>query len=434
MRGPQRPSIRPTALFRAYAVATTFFMPIAAFFVVRKLRRAGVPSHRAHEVVGNATEHRPGGTLIWFHAASVGESLSVLSLITAMGRALPDARFLITSGTATSAHLIAARMPARTQHQFAPLDGAGPLRRFLKTWRPDAAILVESELWPNMLIHTRRADIPMAMVNARLSDKSLKSWAKQHKTAAFLLHHFKLVLTQTTAMAQHLIDLGTPADKTAKGVDLKSLSAPLPVHGKSLGQMRTTLGHRPVWAACSTHDGEETDVLEAHAKLLKTHPDLCLILVPRHPERSPDVQKLIENAGFSFTTRSVGGLPEKQVYLADTLGEMGLWYSLAPFVFLGGSLHPIGGHNPFEPAHFGAAVLSGVHITNFADAYSALEAKGGARLVNYATQIAEIADTWLRHPEALQTARAGAKAFVADQSGTLDDVANQLITALDIAP
>jgi 3-deoxy-D-manno-octulosonic-acid transferase len=426
--------MRPTALFRFYSFMTALLLPFAALMVVRKLRRAGVTSHRAHEVLGNASEHRPGGTLIWFHAASVGESLSVLSLITAMGRALPDARFLITSGTPTSAQLIAARMPPRTQHQFAPLDGAGPLRRFLRTWRPDAAVLVESELWPNMLVHTRRAGIPMAMVNARLSERSLKSWAKRHKTAAFLLHHFKLVLTQTTAMAQQMVTLGTPADCTLKGVDLKSLSAPLPVHGKTLEQMRDTLGWRPVWAACSTHDGEEPEVLTAHAKLLKSHPDLCLILVPRHPERSGDVQKFIASSGLSFTTRSQGELPEKQVYLADTLGEMGLWYSLAPFVFLGGSLRPIGGHNPYEPAHLGAAVLSGIHVTNFADAYGAIEGKGGARLVSDAAQIAQIADMWLRHPDVLAKARAGATAFVAEQSGTLDSVAKQLIVALELTP
>ncbi|MFT6025139.1 MAG: 3-deoxy-D-manno-octulosonic-acid transferase [Ascidiaceihabitans sp.] len=424
--------MRVPALYRAYTVAISIVMPFAALFVLRKLRRAGVSSHRAHEVLGHATEYRPGGTLIWFHAASVGESLSVLSLIAAMGRPLPDARFLITSGTPTSAQLIAARMPPRTQHQFAPLDAAGPLRRFLKNWRPDAAVLVESELWPNMLVRTRRAGIPMAMVNARLSEKSLKGWAKRQKTAAFLLHHFKLVLTQTTAMAQQMIALGAPADKTSKGVDLKSLSAPLPVHGKTLEHMRAHFGHRPVWAACSTHDGEEAEVLRAHAKLLKSHPDLCLILVPRHPERRTQIQILIKDANLTFTTRSTGGLPDKQVYLADTLGELGLWYSLAPFVFLGGSLLPIGGHNPYEPAHMGAAVMSGVHITNFADAYASLEAKGGARLVTNADQIAEIAATWLRHPDALSTARMGASAFVADQSGTLDQVAKQLITALEI--
>lgn len=425
--------MRAPALFRAYALGTAFVVPFAAWLVLRKLRRAGVSAHRAHEVLGHASQHRPAGQLIWFHAASVGESLSILALISAMGRALPDARFLITSGTPTSAQLIESRMPARALHQFAPLDAGGPLRRFLKAWRPDAAVLVESELWPNTLVHTRRAGIPMALVNARLSDKSLRSWGKHPVTARFLLHHFKLVLTQTAALAEQMIALGTPAEHTLKGVDLKSLSAPLPIHGMALEQARSALMDRPVWAACSTHDGEEAEILTAHAKLLETYPDLCLILAPRHPERSADVHALIKKAGFSYSTRSEGRMPDKQVYLADTLGELGLWYALAGFVFLGGSLRPIGGHNPFEPAHAGAAVLSGIHITNFAQAYGALEAKGGARLVTDANQIAQIAKGWLIDKTALAQARAAAKGFVRDQDGALDDVAEQLIRALGVS-
>lgn len=423
---------KPTGLYRAYAVLSAVILPFVARARVSKLRRADVPVHRAHEILGHATERRPAGTLIWFHAASVGESLSVLSLIAAMGRARPDARFLITSGTPTSAKLIAARMPPRCQHQFAPLDAVGPIRRFLKTWRPDAVVLVESELWPNTLVSCRKAGLPVALINARLSEKSLKGWAKRPKTAGFLLHDFALVLTQTTAMARALINLGTPADRTLKGVDLKSLSAPLPVHAKSLEAITIALDGRPVWAACSTHAGEEADVLKAHAKLLKTYPDLCLILAPRHPERGSEVAALIADCPLSYTKRSAGELPTAQVYLADTLGELGLWYATAPFVFLGGSLQPIGGHNPYEPAHAGAAVLSGVHVTNFAETFGALEGAGGARLVADADDLATRADAWLKHPDMLDQACQSSAQFAKAQSGTLDEVAHQLIDALGI--
>lgn len=423
---------KPTGLYRAYALLSAVIFPFVARARVNKLRSADVPVHRAHEILGHATERRPAGTLIWFHAASVGESLSVLSLIAAMGRARPDARFLITSGTPTSAKLIAARMPPRCQHQFAPLDANGPVRRFLKVWRPDAVVLVESELWPNTLVCCRKAGLPVALINARLSEKSLKGWAKRPKTARFLLHDFVLVLTQTTAMAQSLLGLGTPADRTMKGVDLKSLSAPLPVHAKSLERITTALNNRPVWAACSTHAGEEIGVLKAHTELLKTYPDLCLILAPRHPERSNEVAALIQAQNLSHTRRSADGLPTGQVYLADTLGELGIWYATAPFVFLGGSLLPIGGHNPYEPAHAGAAVLSGIHVTNFAETFGALEAAGGARLVADADDLALRADAWLRHPDTLDQARKSSAKFAKAQSGTLDEVANQVIDALGI--
>lgn len=423
---------QPTALFRIYAGLTAVLTPFIARSRIAKLRRADVSTHRAHEILGHATERRPAGILIWFHAACVSESLSVLSLISAMGRAMPEARFLITSDTATSAQLIGARMPPRTQHQFATLDATGPLRRFIKHWRPDAMVLVESELRPNMLVACRRAHLPVALINARLSERSLKGWAKRPKTAQFLMHDFTLVLTQTKAMAHSLIQIGTPAERTHKGLDLKSFSAPLPVHGKSLDAVYSALAGRSLWTAASTHKGEEELVLQAHAKLLKTHPDLCLILAPHDPDRGDKVEALIKAQGLSYTRRTADKLPTAQVYLADTLGELGLWYTAAPIVFLGGSLLPIGGHNPYEPAHAGAAVLSGVHVTNFAETFGALEAAGGARLVSGADDLAVRAENWLAHRQTLQLACAAASKFAASQTEKLDEIAAQVITALGV--
>lgn len=425
---------KPTGLYRAYALLSAAILPFVARSRLGKLRRANVTVHRAQEVLGHATQRRPSGTLIWFHAASVGESLSVLSLITAMGRALPDARFLITSGTPTSAQLIATRMPPRCQHQFAPLDAMGPLRRFLKNWRPDAVVLVESELWPNTLVACRHAKLPVALINARLSKRSLKGWAKRPKTAHFLLRDFALVLTQTKAMAQSLINIGTPQDRTMKGVDLKSLSAPLPVHGKSLEEITTSLQTRPVWAACSTHAGEEEDVLAAHENLLKSHPDLCLILAPRHPERGDAVAALIHAQSLSFTRRNAGELPRGQVYLADTMGELGLWYTVAPFAFIGGSLVPVGGHNPFEAAHFSTAVISGVHVTNFAEAYSTLDGSGGARLIKTSQNLHDIAKSWLDSEIDLKKAQTATSAVMRRQNNQLDEIAAQLVDALNVNP
>ena len=423
---------KPTGLYRAYAMLSAVILPFVARARVNKLRRAAVSVQRAHEILGHATQRRPAGTLIWFHAASVGESLSVLSLIAAMGRARPEARFLITSGTPTSAKLIAERMPPRCQHQFAPLDATGPIKRFLKNWRPDAVVLVESELWPNTLVSCRKAGLPVALVNARLSKKSLKGWAKRPKTARFLLQDFALVLTQTTAIAKSLIKIGTPSDRTVKGVDLKSLSPALPVDKQSLQEVQTALQDRPVWAACSTHPGEEAEVLKAHVELLKTHPDLCLILAPRHPERGAEVATLITEYNLNYSQRSAGALPKAQVYLADTLGELGLWYEIAPFAFIGGSLNPVGGHNPFEAAHANTAVISGIYVTNFAESYGILEASGGARLVKTAQGLHDVAKAWLDYSDDLMAAQKATGAVIQQQSSQLDDIATQLIAALEL--
>ena len=273
-------------LYRAWVGASMVLVPFFARTQVRKLRRAGVPVHRAHEKLGHATEPREQGVpLIWFHAASVGESLSVLALIIRMGLALPDAQFLITSGTATSADLVAKRLPPRTVHQFAPLDAPGPLKRFLHHWRPTAAIFVESELWPQMLRRTYESGAKLALVNARLSAKSQERWQKNPALATYLFEVFSLILTQNDSMAEAMVAMHAPPERVARGINLKSMSDPLPVDEDALFEARAALGHRPVWVASSTHEGEEETVLKAHRTLLKTHPDLHLILAPRHPAR-----------------------------------------------------------------------------------------------------------------------------------------------------
>ncbi|MCX7566279.1 3-deoxy-D-manno-octulosonic acid transferase [Sulfitobacter sp. F26169L] len=425
--------MRVPLLYRAYVMLSMVLVPFVARSTTRKLRAAGVPAHRAHERLGNATEPRANGTLIWFHAASVGESLSVLALITRMGAALPHAHFLITSGTATSAALIAQRMPPRCVHQFAPLDAPGPLKRFLNHWRPDAAVFVESELWPQMLRRTRATGATMALVNARLSERSLASWAKRPRLAAYILDVFDLILTQNDAMAKAMVRIHAPAPRVARGQNLKSFAGPLPYDEDLIFNARAALGHRPVWIAASTHAGEEKIVLAAHKKLRKTHPDLHLILVPRHPERGAEVVQHIADAGMDYTRRSRGDLPAQAVYLADTLGELGNWYALGDIVFLGGSLLPIGGHNPFEVAQAGAMVLSGNHVFNFAETFSDMEAAGAARIVADADDLAAQIDALLQDDHALTKAITAAKAFANAETAKLDTIATRLINALGLS-
>lgn len=424
----------PTPLYRFYRAATGALLPLVWRKVAAKLRAADVSEDRIGERLGHATQARPDGPLIWFHAASVGESLSVLTLIARMGDRLPRHHFLITSGTATSAALVARRLPPRSRHQFAALDARAPVGRFLDHWRPDAAVFVESELWPLSLVETRARGARLALLNARLSAKSVRGWARWPATARFVLDQFAVMITQNRQGADDLRAMGADPVRVRVGTNLKSTSAPLPVDLAALARLRDGLGSRPLWIASSTHAGEEQVVLSAHRRLLERHPDLCLLLIPRHPERGSEVAALIDRAGLSHARRSTGAALEgQQVYLADTLGETGTWYASSPIVFLGGSLQEIGGHNPFEPAQAGAAVLTGPGHFNFAETFAPLLSLGGAVEVTDATSLAQGVETWLETPPALERARDAARRFVAQREDALDDIIDTLCTALELA-
>ncbi len=428
------PNGQPTLLYKLYCGLTTVAGPLVWRKVRAKLQAAGVPENRQRERLGHASQPRPGGRLIWFHAASVGESLSVLSLINRLGERLPDAEFLITSGTPTSAALIAKRLPPRTRHQYPPLDSAGPVRRFLDHWAPDAAILVESELWPRLIVETANRGTPLALLNARLSDKSVAGWRKRPDTAHFILDHFQLFLTQNDKTARDLIAIGADAARVQPGTNLKAMSDPLPVDQETLADLYAQIAERPVWIASSTHPGEEETILAAHAHLLQRWPDLLLLLIPRHPERRSEVAGLIGAAGLTCALRSDGQpvTGNTQVYLADTLGETGTWYALRPIVFLGGSLREIGGHNPFEPAQAGAAVITGPGYFNFAETFAPLIDSGGAVLINSAPDLADAVSLWLSDEPALTAARTAAHACVKTQKSALDTVVDTLCTRLSL--
>lgn len=425
---------KATLLYYVYRAISAVLAPFAWYSVARKLRRADVPTERQHERLGVASQSRPAGQLIWFHAASVGESLSVLSLITRMGERLPKAQFLITSGTPTSAALIAKRLPPRTRHQYPPLDANGPVNRFYRHWRPDAGIFVESELWPQMLVKGRKAGVRLALLNARLSDKSVKGWQRFPDTARFILGQFDLFLTQNQKTADNLRAMGAVQERVKPGTNLKALAGPLPVDEVLCARMRKSIGDRPVWIASSTHAGEEEVVLQAHRALCKRHPDLLLLLIPRHPDRGQDVQQLIANAGFACAQRSQHEelTPETGVYLADTLGETGTWYALCPLVFLGGSLQDIGGHNPFEPAQAGAAVITGPGFFNFAETFDAMIAEGGAVKVSDANALADAVNHWLADQTDFAVACSAARAYVNIQKSALDSVIDTLCQELEL--
>ncbi|MEM6577352.1 MAG: 3-deoxy-D-manno-octulosonic acid transferase [Pseudomonadota bacterium] len=421
------------APIRIYGALADLVAPLAYQKVTAKLSRLGTAPERLPERCGKPTAPRPDGPLIWCHAASVGESLSMLPLITQMGRLRDDLNFLMTSGTQTSADILSKRLPERTRHQFAPLDARTYVRRFLDHWSPDAAIFVESELWPNMIQQTRARDVPMALVNARISDRSVRNWKRFQQSAGYLLHHFEMIHCQDDRTEMHLRDLGIGHAK--RGVNLKSLAEPLPYDAGMLEALRQTTKDRRVWLAASTHPGEDEVVLAAHRTLLETYPDALLILVPRHPERAEAIKALIAEAGLSMKQRSAGDGPEPQVsvYLADTLGEMGLWYTLCPLTVLCGSFSDVGGHNPYEPAQAGSFVLHGPRFANFAHAYHELDAAGAGQSVADAAEIAAALKHGLASPAALQDKQVAARNFVSQQGEAKEILAGDLFKALGLS-
>ena len=364
----------------AYLAVSRLAGVVAGPILSRRMSRGKEDPARVGERLGRPGAARPGGPLVWLHGASVGEAMSALPLIAAIRTSRPDLTILLTTGTVASARRMAAELPEGAIHQYVPVDTAAAVRSFLDHWRPDLAVWIESELWPRLITETRRRDIPMALVNARLSAKSHAKWRRLPGMARALLSAFGLVLAQDRETVDRLQDLGCPA---LMGGNLKAAVPEPPCDADTLAAVSARLESRPVWLAASTHPGEEEIVADAQAEVLRAHPDALLILAPRHPERGDAIADLLRQRSLATARRSLDQVPgpDTAVWLADTLGEMGLWYRLAPVSFVGGSLTDRGGHTPFEPALCGSAILHGPDTRNFAPAYAALALAGGALAV-----------------------------------------------------
>jgi 3-deoxy-D-manno-octulosonic-acid transferase len=376
--------------YRFYRALTDGARPLAHMMLLERSRRNKEDRTRLGERRGEATRSRPAGPLVWVHGASVGESLSLLPIIEAL--AADDYSVVVTSGTVTSAQVLARRLPEGSTHQYMPLDVSRYVDRFLDHWRPDLAIFAESEIWPNMLCQAHQRGIPLVLVNARMSARSFRRWSQMRSLANYLFTRFDLCLAQSQADAERLVRLGAPR-VTVTG-NLKFDSVPPPASAVAVAGMNDLIGGRPLWLAASTHAGEELLVIEAHRRLAQRYPDLLTIIAPRHPERGREIYAASARQGLRASQRALGLQPDMatDIYIADTIGEMGLFYRIAPIVFLGGSLVPHGGQNPIEPAKLGAALIHGPHIHNFTEVYAALEHAGGAYQVNGADDLAATLD------------------------------------------
>jgi 3-deoxy-D-manno-octulosonic-acid transferase len=412
-----------------YRLTTRAVLPVIRLLLARRTRRGKEDPARRGERFGIGAKPRPPGPLIWAHAASVGESLSLLPLIDRLLERLPGAEMLVTSGTVTSATLLAQRLPARAFHQYVPIDHPDAVETFLEHWRPDLAVWVESELWPNLVAGTHRRGVPMVLLNAKMSERSMRGWQRFPGMIRSLLGCFDLVLAQDAAQAARLNRLGARSAVTVG--DLKSSAAPLPADPVELAALKQAIGDRPIWLAAQTHEGEETVVAEAHGILAARRPDLLTLLAPRHPNRATAIAALLAAQGLTVARRSAGEPigPATGVYLADTMGEMGLFYRLGGIVLVAGSLLPpgtLGGHNPIEPALLGAAILHGPDMVNCAANAAALHAAGAALEVTDAAGLAATVGALLDKPARRQAMGKAAQAAAEAQAGVVDGVMARL--------
>jgi len=409
-----------------WRLATRLLTPVAPLLLRQRATRGKEDWTRLNERLGIAGLARPSGRLIWLHGASVGESLSALPLIEKLKQ---HATVLVTSGTVTSAAMMSQRLPAGALHQYVPLDTPGAVARFLDHWKPDAGLFIESDLWPNLILAARARGVKLALVNARISAASAERWMWARRSVRILLSAFDMVLAQDEEIARRFRGLG------ARNVEvvgsLKADAPPLTVDEDALAAMRQAIDGRPVLLAAQTHPGEDETILPAHDQLRAQFPDLLTILIPRHTARGADLEMLC--GARAHRRRSAGGRISSQtaIYIADTMGEMGLFYRLAHFCFLGGSLVPLGGHNPLEPAVLKCAVLAGPHTASAPTAYEAIFTAQGFGRVTSSADIAREAARLLADPAAAAAAGIAADQGAATLAGAVDRSVMQLKQLLD---
>jgi len=400
---------------RAYRSAAAMAAPFMRLWLFYRLQRGKENKERLKERRGYSDIPRPDAPVIWMHAASVGEMLAIAPLADQLSE--KGFAVLVTSGTVTSARLAEQRLPYDAIHQFVPTDAPRFVQRFLDHWRPDLALFAESDLWPNLITATAERNIPLILVNGRLSQRSFERWRRAPRTIAALLRNFDLCLAQSVEDAERYAALGAPRITTTGNLKLDA-PAP-PADENTLKALRAAVRRRPVIAAASTHAGEEAIVIQVHHALKASFPDLLTFIAPRHPERGPGIMDIAKACGLNALARTRGHLPDAgtDIYVADTIGELGVIYRLAPIVFMGGSLVRHGGQNPVEPAKLGAAILHGPHVFNFADIYAALARDGGATEVADASAMHARVAEWLGNHEARKAAASAALAAVQGLSG-----------------
>ena len=400
-----------------YRCAGAAAYPLIGSYVAWRVAKGKEDKSRSRERYGITGRERPQGPLIWVHAASVGETIAVVPLV----ESILDygVNIVLTTGTVTSARVAQERLGERIIHQYVPLDLKPAVSRFLDHWRPDLAVIAESEIWPMTILELGARHVPQVLVNGRLSDRSFASWKKRPGIAAALFENLAHVVAQSELDGERFKELG--ARPVSVSGNLKVDTRPPPANEEALRALKGQIGRRPTWAAVSTHEGEEVVAAEVHATLAKRHPGLLTIIVPRHPERADALAEQFSGMGLKVARRGADERidADTAILLGDTIGEMGLYLRLTEIAFVGRSLTSEGGQNPLEPAMLDTAVLSGRNVQNFRESYQRLLDKGGAKLVRDRAMLAGAVNFLLSNEGARHDMMAAGVATVDEMRGAL---------------
>ncbi len=408
-----------------YRLFSMLGAPFIDFYLRRRLTRGKEDAARFNERLGQPGLPRPNAPIVWVHAASIGESLSILPLMKALLERYEDVHVLLTTGTVTSAALLEKRLPERMIHQYVPVDRPHTIRRFLQHWRPGLALWVESELWPNLILETQAFGCPMVQINARISLNSYTKWQRYDTMCQRMMRCFSLSLAQSDVDKKRFAKLGA---NNAKYIgNLKFDAPPLPADPKETGNLITMIGDRPVWVAASTHEGEEALIRQVHTMLKKHHSSLLTIVIPRHPDRAKDIKQVLEpKLHTALRSRGEEITLDTDVYIAGTIGELGMFYRMSGIVFLGGSLVPHGGQNPLEAARLECALLTGPHTENFTEIYHELEAAEVLVRVRDADELADAVDALMTDHEKQETLATNTVAMMEAKTGIIPLYADEL--------
>jgi 3-deoxy-D-manno-octulosonic-acid transferase len=411
---------------RVYRWATIAFSPAAPLLLRRRGMRGKEDKNRVAERQGIASASRPEGKLVWVHGASNGECLAALPLIESF--AARGIKILVTSGTVTSADLMGTQLPHGAVHQFVPLDTPAATTRFLEHWRPDVGLFVDSDLWPNLILGAKRRGTRLALVNARISQRSFEGWLWARKTVAAILSTFDACLAQDEEIAERFRALGAPNVRVVGS--LKEDAPPLAFDKAKLAELKADTEGRPILLAAQTHPGEDETILPVHDALRQKFSDLLTIIVPRHPARGAELVQLC--ASRPCQRRSEGGRIKREtaIYIADTMGELGLFYRLAAFAFIGGTLVPKGGHNPLEPARLHCGVMAGPHTFNSQSAFDAVLRSQGIGRVTSSAEIVALAEQLLSDPARARALGDAAAAGAASLGGAVEKTAATVASLL----
>ncbi len=421
----------PLPYLKLYRIASWVATPLLPLWLRFRMHKGKEDHLRYQEKLGRIAMSRPQGKLIWIHASSVGESLSVLPLIQQISEQKPEVKILVTTVTKSSAKLLENKLPDCAIHQYAPVDSPRAIGKFLNHWQPSLALFIESEVWPNLITLTHRYGCEMRLMNARMSRRSFQRWKKFPGAIICMLDCFEAIYPQNTKSADHFRALGAQGIKHLG--NLKYDAPPLPADSKTSGEVISSVGGRPRWLAASTHAGEEAMAGNVHHALSEVHEGLLTIIVPRHNTRGESIATELSAMGLKVARRSQKDpiTAETDIYLADSMGELGIFYRIAGIVFMGGSLVPHGGQNPLEAARLDCALILGPHMDNFPAIVADFIRNDACLRVHNEENLRETVEELLHNHDTQETLAQAAHEMVTKEGGAVEKIIAEITPTLE---